>query len=256
MKAKIILTKFSGMTAILFLGAGIGLRAAEEEKLTVGDPAVSGSFIKPYQNAFQLSLQKKDDVEPALLATWSDEVETVRVNGRSLMKRTQIAHYIKKDITVTTVNVFDPATMQPISMDETRVGMTGFTHRQFEGAAIKYRRIDPGKEELQEGEAKFDMPVFDFYGGMWGLLLSACPLREGYKATLPSVAENEEKLRWCKFEVTGTETVDAGVGKKAKAWVVKTDDNGAMTFWVIKEAPYVLKLIYVTPTGTFTYSIA
>ena len=66
--------------------------------------------------------------------------------------------------------------------------------------------------------------------------MSACPLREGYKAALPSVAENDEKLRWCKSEVTGTETVEAGGGKNVKAWVVKTDDNGPMTFWVIKEA--------------------
>lgn len=129
---------------IFSLGGGTCLRATEqagEIKLTVGDPAVNGSFIKPYKNVFQLSLQKKDEAEPALLATWADEVEAVRVNGRSVMKRTQVAHYVKKDVTVTTVNVFDPATMQPITMDETRVGMTGFTHRQFDGAKIKYRRI-------------------------------------------------------------------------------------------------------------------
>jgi hypothetical protein len=205
---------------------------------------------------FQLSLQKKDAAEPALLATWADEVEAMQTNGRLVMKRTQVARYVKKDVTVTTVNVFDPGTMQPISMDETRVGMTGFTHRQSDGAKIKYRRIDPGKEELQQGEAKLDMPVFDFYGGMWGLLLSAFPLQEGYKATLPSIAENDEKLRWCKFEVTGREMVDAGARKRTQAWVVKTEDNGPMTFWLTKDPPYVLKLVYVNAVGTFTYSIA
>jgi hypothetical protein len=50
--------------------------------------------------------------------------------------------------------------------------------------------------------------------------------------------------------------LDAGGGKKAQAWVVKTDDNGPMTFWLTKEAPYVLKLVYVSAVGTFTYSIA
>ena len=180
----------------------------------------------------------------------------MELNGHSVMKRTQIAHYLKKNVTVTTVNVFDPRTMQPISMDEARVGMTGYTHRQFDGAAIKFRRVDPGKNDVNEGEAQLELPVFDFYGGMWGLLLASCPLREGYKGALPSVAENEEKLRWCRFEVTGEETVAAGGGKKVKAWMVRTDDHGAMTFWLTKEAPYVIKLVYDTAQGTFTYWIA
>ena len=101
MKTKIILTTFLGTGTILFLAAAIGLRAAEEEKLTVGDPAVNGSFIKPYQNIFQISLQKKDAIEPTVLATWSDQVEAIQLGGRSVMKRTQVAHYIKKEITVT-----------------------------------------------------------------------------------------------------------------------------------------------------------
>ncbi|MGH8093857.1 MAG: hypothetical protein ACREIF_10330 [Chthoniobacterales bacterium] len=172
------------------------------------------------------------------------------------MKRTQIAHYLKKDITVTTVNVFDPQTMRPLSTDETRVGMTGYTHRQFDGAAIKFRRVNRGEDDSHEGEARLEVPVFDFYGGMWGLLLASCPLREGYKGALPSVAENEENLRWCRFEVTGREMVAAGGGKKVEAWVVKTDDHGAMTFWLTRESPYVIKLVYDSEQGTFTYWIA
>ncbi len=29
-----------------------------------------------------------------------------------------------------------------------------------------------------------------------------------------------------------------------------------MTFWLTKDAPHVLKLVYVNAVGTFTYSIA
>ena len=47
-----------------------------------------------------------------------------------------------------------------------------------------------------------------------------------------------------------------GPGPQVKAWVVKADDNRPMTFWLMKKAPYVIKLVYVNPNGmTMTYTM-
>jgi hypothetical protein len=44
------------------------------------------------------------------------------------------------------------------------------------------------------------------------------------------------------FRVVGEKMVEAGPDQKVKAWLVETDDNGPMTFWLTKQAPYVIKL--------------
>ena len=41
----------------------------------------------------------------------------VEINGRHLLKRTQMADYAKYNFVTTYVNVFDSETMSPISMD-------------------------------------------------------------------------------------------------------------------------------------------
>lgn len=90
---------------------------------------------------------------------------------------------------------------------------------------------------------------FDFLGGVYGLLLVSFPLKIRFSATLPSFDENTDTIRWKTFRVKGEEMVGAGSGKQVKAWVVETADNGAMTFWLTKRPPYIIKLVYVYPNG-------
>jgi hypothetical protein len=36
--------------------------------------------------------------------------------------------------------------------------------------------------------------IFDYNGGMYGLLLAALPLKEGFKATFPTLSEDRDEL--------------------------------------------------------------
>ena len=223
-------------------------------KVRVGDPSVDGSFIRPYKNLWRLTYTKPSG-ESIDAATWSDEVVRLRLNGRALLRRTQVAKYNRNGIVMTTVNVFDPKTMAPVSRDF-RDSRGPLKQIEFDGRAIKYRGTSSPGGEVKAGAARLDLPVFDFYGGLWGLLLATFPLKEGFTASLPSLDESTETLRWATFKVARAETVEAGPGKRVKAWVVETEDNGPMTFWLTKESPYVIKLVYVTPQGvTATYSM-
>jgi hypothetical protein len=245
----------AGMLAGLFLLPALALaQGGGAAKVRVGDPLIDGSFIKPYKNLWRLTYTKPSG-ESIDAATWSDEVERLRLNGRTLLRRTQVAKYNRNGIVMTTVNVFDPKTMAPVSRDF-RDSRGPLKQIEFDGRAIKYRGNSAPGGEVQEGAARLDVPVFDFYGGLWGLLLAAFPLKEGFTASLPSLDESTETLRWATFRVARAEAVEAGPGRRVKAWVVQTEDNGPMTFWLTKEAPYVIKLVYVTPKGvTATYSM-
>ena len=54
---------------------------------------------------------------------------------------------------------------------------------------------------------------------------------------------------WVPVHVTARETVAAGPGKTAETWVVETPTRlyGKMTWWVTKEAPYVIKAVLEIP---------
>src|SRR5580704_16492352 len=80
--------------------------------IRLGDSSVDGSFLKPYKNAWKVAyaFPGKDSF---LVGAWTDELAAMDVNGRHLLKRTQMADYAKYNIVTTYVNVFDPKTMAP-----------------------------------------------------------------------------------------------------------------------------------------------
>lgn len=227
--------------------------ATAAEVIKVGDPRLDGSFLKPYKNAWKI-VYAFPGKEPFLVGTWTDELSQVQVNGRTLLKRTQMADYAKYNIVTTYENLFDPKTLAPISMDFKRNDTGEWAHRDFEGARVKYRRGDSGDQaKSQTGELELKEPVFDYNGGMYGVLLAALPLKEGLKATFPTLSEDRDELERITVTVGKQELVDAGPGKQVMAWPIDTEGSYAnqshSIFWVTKEAPYVIKLVTTIPTG-------
>jgi len=223
------------------------------EVIRVGDPRFDGTSLKPYKNAWKV-VYAFPGKEPFLVGTWTDELSTVDINGRHLLKRAQMADYAKYNIVTTYVNVFDPRTMSPIYTDFKRNDTGEWAHRDFQGARVKYRRADSGDDaKTQSGQLEMKEAIFDYNGGMYGLLLSALPLKEGLKATFPALSEDRDELDWITVTVGKQELVDAGPGKQVMAWPIDTEGNydnkSHSIFWVTKEPPYVIKLVTTIPAG-------
>jgi hypothetical protein len=162
----------------------------------VADPVVDGSFLKPYKNAWKV-VYAFPGKEPFLVGTWTDELAAVDVDGRHLLKHTQMADYAKYNIVTTYVNVFDPKTMAPVYMDFKRSDTGEWAHRDFDKALVKYRRVKSGDDTKTEtGQLELKEPIFDYNGGMYGVFLAALPLKEGFKATFPTLSEDRDELEW------------------------------------------------------------
>jgi len=218
------------------------------KRVEVGDAGVSGLHLKAYSNLWKFTQQKPGGVAvPA--GTWSDSLESVDFQGRPALKRTQIAKYDKKSIQLTLVSVFDPRTMEPLSFDYSRSDNGNVRHVGFHHEIVTYRHTDVTGAKPEEATAKLDRPVFDFYGGMYGVLISALPLAKGYTTELPALDTNKMAVDWVPVRVKGRETIPAGPGKTAETWVVETPTKfyGRMTWWVRKEPPYVIKATVEVP---------
>ena len=244
----LVLAVLSGSARVFaaVAGAATPLRAAPSRTL-VGDPSVTGAQLRPYTNRWKFTQQKPGG--PAVEAgIWEDRLDETTFEGKPALRRTQTVQYAKKDIRMTFVDVFDPQTMEPFTFDYARSSDGNQRHVDFRHEIVTYRHIESKDAKPEEATAHLDRPVFNFYG-LYGVLVSTLPLREGYATEIPAFDTDKMAVDWVPVRVLGMETVEAGPGKTRKTWVVETAPKlyGKMTWWVSKEAPYVIKAVLEIP---------
>jgi hypothetical protein len=254
LQAFVVLTVFSGI--------GFG-QTAEGLKIKVGDPVLNGKSLQPYTNEWRVSLRTPAGKETANAATWKDELKPVTRNGVACLERIQRATFRKDGKiagTTETVNVFSRQTLAPVSRSYIRhasePGQEENTRLEFDGLSVHLRQDSNGR--VTDRNVQMSQLVFDFYGGMYGLLFAALPLRSGLHGELPSINESEPTMAWVPFTVTGQVQADAGSKGKLDTWVVESNTNlGPMKFWISKEAPYIIRLEFSDKSNgmKWTYSM-
>ncbi len=228
-------------------------------RVQVGSSLLHGAALRPYKNQWQVSVTTPQGKQNPEAALWTDQLDHIQVDGRKCLRRTQFATF-KQDGqivgTTTTINVFDPKTMAPVSRSFTRhiskTGADDVTEMQFRDHALQFEHTADGKTTSQQ--ARLEPAAFDFYGGLYGLLLSTFPLKPGFSATLPSVDEDTPTVSWLTFKVTGEELVDAGPKGKMRVYLVQIETNlGPMKFWLSRRAPYIIRLEYTAKDNGYTW---
>ena len=238
------------LAGALLASAVAACGAEAPPRLEAGDPSVDGSFLHPYENEWTFSIQKRGG-EPVVAGTWTDRVEPTTVGGRAALKRTQVAAY-RSGVRLTFVNVFDPKTMESLSADYTRSDTGETRHLEYHGKEIEFRRSPgTGDTPAQRYVATVDQRVLDYYDGLYGVLLDALPLASGFAALLPAFDTDRACVDWVEVRVTGREIVEAGPGKRANAWTVQVETKryGSSTWWLTRDAPYVIQAKLVLPEG-------
>jgi hypothetical protein len=235
-----------GVVAAAWTLAANAWASPEDARIEGGDPSISGSFLRPYTNLWRFSVQKPGG-EPVEAGTWSDAMELTTHAGQPALKRTQVAKY-KNGIRLTFVNVFDPKTMASLAFDYSRSDTGETRHLEIDGKTAHFqRRPGTGDEPFQDYVARVERNVLDFYDGLYGILLDSFPLKEGYEVQFPAFDTDRAALDWVRLKVTGRERVPAGEGKSAETVVVhvETKSYGSSTWWLTREAPYVIKAALV-----------
>ena len=228
----------------LALALTMSLPAFAGAPLTVhmGDHTLDGSFLQPYDNAWLYTV-KLPDGQVRTQGIWSDHVQWTTVDGRKRMLRVQGTSFVTGASNVM-LNVFDPATLAPVTSESHNIDGTIF-RRTFEGAHVASVDLANAKDSKEPRQSTLPEPVYDFNGGMFGLLMAALPLTEGLKGTIPAIADHEPSLSTEPFEVLREEEVAAGSRGKVRAWVVDSAKPGkyTMRFWVTKAPPYIIRLV-------------
>src|SRR5690348_11948383 len=120
--------------------------------------------------------------------------------------------------------------------------------RDFNGPEVTTRIRSSAAAAETRTDVTTKEPVFDFHGGMTGLLLAALPLGPGYAAQLPGIGDTD--LDYTPVRVVGEEMVAAGRLGKVKAWKVEIGPPPARSiYWISKQVPYVIRAVVSGPRG-------
>jgi len=92
-------------------------------------------------------------------------------------------------------------------------------------------------------------PVFDFSGGMYGLLFAGRHLDAGMSGTLPTVSDTSDAYELVPYHVVSRSRVRAGWMGDVDAWVVEAGDPVAFRIWVMDRAPYIARLVAPGPNA-------
>ena len=230
---RIILASATVLTAPFETFAG----TPTEITLPAGDSAFRGTRLTPYENVW-LYTAKLPSGEIKVQGLWTDHLDRLTREGRTLMRRVQGMTYLT-GVTSSQINVFDPATMLPVSSELHKFDGS-WLKRTFNDALVtETRGASPADRDGTTTTASFPTAVLDYWGGMYGVLLASLPLHVGDKGTLPSLDEFDPLFKPASFEVLREEDIQAGSSGKVHARVVKAD---SITYWIAERAPFIIRV--------------
>ena len=242
----------TALALAVLIGPAVGAQTVVPGKrIAVGDGTISGAKLKPYSNAWMFSFVK--DGKKRDLGIWSDVLRYRDVNGMHLLERVQGMTY-SNGLSSVTINRFDPATLAPVySEQHTPDGK--LVKRDFAGSHVElhFTKTPGAAEEVTKSD--LPAPIYDFNGGMYGMLIAGQPLRVGYSAEIPAVGEFDNRPMSIPFHVVRKETITAGFKGRTPAWVVEVGGQNPMTFWISDAPPYILRLTLPMSGGEAVYDI-
>jgi hypothetical protein len=236
-------TPITSLTGAILVAAFPATSSAVDEPkiIHVGDAAVSGARLQPYDNAWIYSATLPDGSVRAQ-GIWTDHFTRYSVQGKSMWRRLQGMTYTNH-VMSSVSNVFDPDSCAPVSNEQHHPDES-VLKRTFAGAHVASERIDKSGAESRKNAFDLSLPVFDFYGGTYGILLSCFPLEVGYTATFSAIDETKDELKPVTLSVLREEKVRAGLMGMVKTLVVFVETPGeySQTFWLSKKPPYIIRL--------------
>ena len=232
------------LTLLVALACASELRTEEPITIAPGDARVDGSIIHPYRNRWKLVGTAPDGTVKEM-GTWSDDVSIVSIDGKPVIRRWQVWNYGAG--TESYFNLLDQRSLTPLVSHYTNTPGV-FWRFEYHGTQVDFQRAPQTLAgSMSHGTVTAKMPVFDFNGGMFGLLIAGFPLQEGFSARIPvfRTFDPGAEPAWVDFHVEGKERVPAGPGKEVEAWRVIVNSPATeevMRFALTKEPPYVIRL--------------
>jgi hypothetical protein len=205
--------------------------------VTLADKIVTGKHIPTYKNRWEMSAIYPDGTV-LHRGFWNDEISFENdSSGREVLKRKQLVEYTDR-VSIQEEEVYRD-NLQHKRLIIYNMGEEPHTNIYYNNNKIwgkKVFRVE-GLAEIEQIPMTFSYelpaPVFDWH--LWGILISGFPLEVGYCVRFlahESYSYLPGDFRWYTLNVTGLDTIDAGVWGKTACYIVEVKAEVNWTFWI------------------------
>jgi hypothetical protein len=225
-----------------------GTATTVSDTVQAGDPIVNASLLRPFVVERRLTLARGDTVTP--FGRQSERLTSDTLDGRP--GYLDVITFETPRATTVDSSWIDAATLRPLRMhssNKARVVTLEFDDRRVRGRTVPAEGDPTSVDE--------ELAVRPFEWNMFGLAVSALPLRPGYRATMPVYADRLGSVIWYTVEVVRDTSLVRASGFRAPMWeVLATGDSVAPTarLWVSQRHRFVDRALLTEPGVSMTYA--
>ena len=218
------------------------------DTIQAGDTALDARVLHPFSLLRNLTLTRGDTIKP--FGRQSEQLAPATLDGRPVLL--DVLTFETPNATTVDSSWIDARTLQPIRMrssNSSRVVALDFDDRRVRGG------ITPASGAATSLDQELGVRPFEW--NMFGLALSALPLRPGYRATMPVYVDRFQRVVWYAIEVVRDTSIVRASGFHAPMWeVLATADSVAPSarFWVSQRHRFVDQVLVWEPGVSIMYA--
>ena len=218
------------------------------DTVQAGDPARDPSHLRPFELVRELTLTRGDSARP--FGTQSERLTLDTLEGRPVLLDV-LTFDTPNALTIDSAWV-DPATLGPLRMQSRNPSRV--VSLEFQGDRVR-GRTTPATGEATTLDQRVGVRPFEW--NMFGLAVSALPLRPGYRAAMPVFVDRFNRVVWYTVEVVADTAITRASGYRAPMWeVVATADSVAplARLWVSQRHRFVDRAFLSEPGVSILYA--
>lgn len=223
-------------------------RIAAGDTVQAGDAVLDAGRLKPFTLLRRLTLTRGDSVTP--FGRQSEQLTSATLDGRPVLL--DVLTFETPNATTVDSSWLDPRSLRPLRMRSTnssRVVALDFDGQRVRGGTT------PSSGPATSLDRRLDVRPFEW--NMFGLALSALPLRPGYRAKMPVYMDRFDRVVWYDVEVVKDTSLVRTTGYHAPMWeVVAASDSVAPSarFWVSQRHRLVDRVLVWEPGVSIMYA--
>jgi hypothetical protein len=223
-------------------------RSHPRDTVQAGDTVLDAAVLHPFSLTRNLTLTRGDTVRP--FGRQSEQLATTTLDGRPVLL--DVLTFQTPNATTVDSSWIDARSLQPLRMRSANSART--VSLEFDG-----RRVRGGTTPASGAPTMLDrqLDIRPFEWNMFGLAVSALPLRVGYRATMPVYIDRFARVVWYAVDVVQDTSLVRASGYQAPMWeVLATADSAAPSarFWVSQRHRFVDRVLVWEPGVSILYA--
>ena len=207
--------------------------------------SLDGSHFKPYSNKWKMYSVDQAGNE-TLLRIWTDYVQIIDIEGTTYVSRIQELYGPEMHLQELWTNLYEKVTLLPYRASQFKTN-GDYQYFEFDQNSVALK-TQIGYKAPEDNTFETGSQVYDWT--LYGILLSGVDFKKGHSTTLPIfMPQGTNGKASLQVTVEGEEVVTDDTGKQHNTWKVNT--SFGLTFWLTKEAPYVIQLILPGQGGSY-----